>query len=95
MPIKVVIKRKMPKYTEEDLLVLIKEMRMLTNDQPGYISGETLKRMDKPGQSMVISTWHSLDAWNRWFQSKERSQIQTKIDSLLGYKTEFKVYSHE
>ena len=89
------IKRTVPQYTEEDLLVLIKEMRMLTTRQPGYISGETLKRVDQSGQNLVISTWQSLADWDKWFQSEERSQIQKKIDALVGKPTEFKIYDFE
>ena len=95
MAIKVMIKRTVPQYTEEDLLVLIKEMRMLTTQQPGYISGETLNRVDRTGQNLVISTWQSLADWERWFQSQERSHIQNKIDALVGKTTEFKIYDYE
>lgn len=95
MSVKVMIKRTVPQYTEDDLLGLIKEMRVLTTQQPGYISGETLKRLDRPGQSLVISTWQSLDSWNRWFRSEDRSQIQKKIDALVGKTTEFKIYDYE
>jgi heme-degrading monooxygenase HmoA len=95
MPVKVMIKRTVPQYTEDDLLGMIKEMRVLTTQQPGYISGETLKRLDRPGQSLVISTWQSLDSWNRWFRSEDRSQIQKKIDALVGKTTEFKIYDYE
>ena len=89
------IKRTVPQYTEEDLLVLIKEMRGLTTQQPGYISGETLKRVDRTGHNLVISTWQSLADWEKWVQSEERNHIQNKIDALVGKTTEFKVYDYE
>jgi heme-degrading monooxygenase HmoA len=95
MPIKVMIKRTVPQYTEADLLVFIKEMRVLTTQQPGYISGETLKRLDRTGQSLVISMWQSLEDWERWFHSEERSRIQKKIDALVGKTTEFQIYDYE
>ena len=95
MAIKVMIKRTVPQYTEAELLVLIKEMRILTTQQPGYISGETLKRLDKSGQSLVISMWQSLEDWERWLQSEERSRIQNKIDALVGKTTEFQIFDYE
>lgn len=88
------IKRAVPQYTEAELLELITEMRVLTIQQPGYISGETLKRADRTGHSLVISTWQSMEDWERWFKSKERRYIQDKIDALVGKTTEFQIYDH-
>jgi heme-degrading monooxygenase HmoA len=94
MSIKIIIKRKVPKDKEKELLPLIKELRILTTKQEGYISGETLDRVDKPGQSLVISTWQSVEDWNNWVNSTERKEIQENIDKLLGEKTEYELYGH-
>ena len=94
MSIKIIIKRKVPKDMEKELLPLIKELRILTTKQEGYISGETLDRVDKPGQSLVISTWQSVEDWNNWANSTERKAIQDNIDKLLGEKTEYELYGH-
>ena len=93
--IKVHIKRKVPQDKLEDLGVLINQMRGLTMGQPGYITGETLKRVDKPGESLVVAKWQSLDYWNQWFHSKERSEIQDKIDQLLGQATQYEIYEFD
>ncbi|MBW2412654.1 MAG: antibiotic biosynthesis monooxygenase [Deltaproteobacteria bacterium] len=94
MSVKIIIKRKVPKNLEKELLPLIKELRILTTKQAGYISGETMNRADKPGQSLVISTWQSVEDWERWADSPQRKAIQGKIDELLGEKTEYEVYGH-
>ncbi len=60
--------------------------------QPGYISGQTLKRLDKPGERLVISTWRSIDDWETWFKSSERREIQLEIDSLLGEETTYAIF---
>ena len=64
----------------------------MATSQPGYISGETLKRLDAPGEFLVISTWHSSDDWNNWLQSEDRKKIQREIDDLLGGDTEYEIY---
>lgn len=94
MTVKIVIKRKVPKDKEKELLPLIKELRIATIRQASYISGETLQRIDKPGETVVVSTWETAEDWNRWVTSRERSALQAKIDNLLGRKTEYKIYSH-
>ncbi len=94
MTVKIVIRRKVPKNKEKELLPLIKELRMATTRQAGYISGETLQRIDKPGETLVVSIWERAEDWNRWVTSPERSVLQTKIDTLLGKETEYEIYSH-
>jgi antibiotic biosynthesis monooxygenase (ABM) superfamily enzyme len=94
MTVKIVIKRKVPGDREKELLPLIKELRIATTQQAGYISGETLRRIDKPGETVVISTWETVEDWNRWVNSPKRSVLQAKIDTLLGQETEYKIYSH-
>jgi heme-degrading monooxygenase HmoA len=93
--IKVHIKREVPQDKLEDLRALINQLRGLTMGQPGYITGETLKRVDKPGESLVVAKWQSLDYWNLWLQSKERAEIQDKIDQLLGQETQYEIYEFD
>ena len=93
--IRVHIKRKIPEDKRGELNDLIKELRGMTMGQPGYITGETLKRVDTAGESLVISKWQSLNYWNRWFQNPERLKIQGKIDLLLGQETQYEIYEFD
>ena len=93
--IKIHIKRKVPPEKLEDLRVLINQLRALTMSQPGYITGETLKRVDKPGESLVVAKWQSAAYWQQWLQSKERTEIQVKIDALLGEETQYEIYEYD
>ncbi len=92
MAVKIFIKRKLAESHVIELSILLKKLRSLTLNQPGYISGETLQRIDKPGESMVISTWRSVEDWNNWVNNEKRMVIQTEIDQLLGEETEYAVY---
>ncbi|MEE4241798.1 MAG: antibiotic biosynthesis monooxygenase [Desulfopila sp.] len=92
MSVKIFIKRKVSDNNIIDLTVLLKKLRGLTLSQPGYISGETLRRVDKKGECMVISTWRSLEDWNSWMNNNSRIAIQTEIDALLGEKTQYAIY---
>jgi len=92
MTVKIFIKRKVSQANVLDLTVLLKKLRSLTLSQSGYIYGETLKRVDRPDECMVISTWRSLEDWNAWVNNSERIAIQEEIDRLLGEKTDYSVY---
>jgi heme-degrading monooxygenase HmoA len=94
MTVKILIKRFVPENKENDVAALLRILREQTTSQPGYISGETLKRIDKPGESLVISTWQSVDDWRTWVLSEERTKIQEKIDILLGGDTEYEIYTY-
>ena len=92
MTVKIFIKRDVQEKNIIELTMLLKRLRSLTLSQPGYISGETLKRIDTPNECMVISTWRSVEDWNNWVNNEKRLKIQTEIDQLLGQVTEYAVY---
>jgi heme-degrading monooxygenase HmoA len=92
MTVKIFIRRKVAPANILELTVLLKKLRALTLSQPGYIYGETLKRLDLDDECMVISTWRSQEDWNAWFNNEQRIRIQTEIDQLLGEKTEYAIY---
>lgn len=94
MAIKIIIKRIVSDDKVKYLTPLLKQLRALANNQPGYISGETLKRIDNPSEYLVISTWQSVEDWDRWFSSDERIGVQNKVDIILGKKTEYEIYSY-
>jgi heme-degrading monooxygenase HmoA len=94
MLVKVLIKRKVTQEKEAALLDLITQLRTLASRQPGYISGETLRSTDNPEEYLVISTWQSMGDWKAWLESKERSTLQDKIDTLLGKKTGYEVFQY-
>jgi heme-degrading monooxygenase HmoA len=94
MAVKVMIKRKVPATTAKKMIPLFRKMRAMATNQPGYISGETLKRLDSPDEFVVISTWHSSEDWKNWLESQERKTIQDEIDVLLGGQTEYEIYHY-
>ncbi len=92
MTVKIFIRRKVVEDNIIELTRLLKKLRALTLSQPGYIFGETLRRLDKPGESLVISTWRSIEDWTSWLKNPERVHIQSEIDLLLGEETEYSIY---
>ena len=95
MAVKIIIKRRVPESMATQLRPLLIKLRNLAMNQPGYITGETLKRIDRPGQNMVISTWNSMESWRQWAVNSERESVQAQIDALLGQPTEYEIYSSE
>ena len=93
--IKIHIRRKVPEDKVDDLKLLINQLRGVTMGTPGYVAGETLKRVDQPAESLVVTKWQSEFYWKQWLQSKERSEIQDKIDQLLGSETRYEIYEYD
>ena len=93
MTVKIIIKRQVPDIQSQQLTPFLKKLRNLAMNQPGYITGETLKGIDPPGQTLVISTWESTEAWQEWLANNERIAIQAQIDVLIGAPTAYEIYS--
>jgi heme-degrading monooxygenase HmoA len=93
MAVSVLIRRNFKDTTKAHKLApLIVKLRSLATMQPGYITGRTFRCLDCTGEYLVISTWNSLDDWNRWLNSEERRELQDQIDELLGEKAEYRLY---
>jgi len=93
MAISVMIQRTFSdSQTAGKLAPLIVKLRSQATIQPGYITGRTFRCLDCPGEFLVISTWNSLDDWNRWLQSEERRSIQKQIDGILNETTRYRIY---
>ena len=94
MAVKVLIRRNVPESKAREMIPLFRKMRTLANEQPGYITGETMRNLEKPDEFLVISTWETSDDWKRWVQSDDRQQIQGQIDALLGGETEYEIFHY-
>ena len=92
MTVKILIKRKFMDKDNAALDSLLRQFRALAIEQSGYVSGETLKRIDRTGECLVISTWKTADDWQAWLNNPTRRQIQSQIDTLLGEETVYEVY---
>ena len=94
MAVKIFIRRTIPQDKAKKMIPLFRQMRASAATQSGYITGETLRSMDKPEEFMVISTWQSSEDWNKWLKSDDRNQVQSKIDELLGGETDYEIFHY-
>jgi heme-degrading monooxygenase HmoA len=93
MAVTVIIRRTFKNMKNaEKLAPLIVRLRSLAAGQKGYITGRTFRCLDCEGEYLVLSTWNSLDDWNKWLHSEERQALQSQVDELLGEKTEYRLY---
>jgi heme-degrading monooxygenase HmoA len=93
--IKVHIGRTTTGENEEVLLKLINRLRSTIAGRPGYLSSETLRRVDPSGEILVVSKWQSRFYWEQWYASEERMDIQKRIDDLLESETRYEIYEYE
>jgi heme-degrading monooxygenase HmoA len=94
MAVKIFIRRTVPQDKAKMMIPLFRQMRASAATQSGYITGETLRSMDRPEEFMVISTWQSSEDWNKWLSSEDRNKVQSKIDELLGGETGYEIFHY-
>lgn len=92
MTVRILIKRQVPPTKIGELSVLLKRLRSITLMQPGYISGQTLRRLDTDDECLVVSTWRSAQDWYAWENNPKRLDLQNQIDALLDTPTTYAVY---
>jgi pentatricopeptide repeat protein len=92
MAIRVLIKRHIKEGRVERAIEMLKEIRKMTLNQQGYISGETLINHYDSQSITIVSTWHKLEDWVRWQSSDERAANEVKIEELLELFTKYEVY---
>ena len=83
MAVKVIIERTVSPDNQGEVAELLKELRSKAIRQQGYVSGETLFSVDRPGTHIVISTWENLRDWKAWEKNPARMDITGKVDLLL------------
>lgn len=92
MPVHVIIKRKFKILQPVELKPLLAELSNRAKLQPGYISTEILQSVENQENCMVVSKWDTADDWKKWFMSKERRDIQGRVDSLIGERTVYEIF---
>ena len=93
MAVKILIRRRVVKNKETQLVPLLIELRAKATTQPGFISGETLRNVENAEECLMISTWKSPDAWNAWMHVPE-GYISDCL-SVLSIKAARYIYIHE
>lgn len=91
MSVKVIMERTVKAGKEQDLGGLLRDLRAVALNQPGYISGQTLLDVEHPRTHIVVSEWHALDDWKRWAASAERQALTKRIQRLLEGPTKTRV----
>jgi len=92
--VKVLLERTIKGKHVSNIVRLLRQMRVLAMQQPGYISGETLHDVDDPNHYLVISTWESMDHWQAWSNNEERRKLQTEIDAFLESPTVLRLFTY-
>ena len=92
MTVKVIIERSINPEMQREAVDLLTDLRAVAMRQQGYVSGETLFAVDRPGTHLVISTWENLAGWHAWENNPERLSINRKIEALLTSPARSSVY---
>ncbi len=93
MAVSIIIKRSIKdKSMAQQLAPFIVQLRSQASIQPGFLTDQTFSCLDCDGEYLVITTWNTLEDWNKWMHSDERMSIQRNVDELLGEETLYRYY---
>jgi len=92
--IKVLLERTIKGKHVGEIVRLLRQMRVMAMQQPGYIGGETLHAVDDPNHYLVISSWESLEHWQAWYNHPERRKLQAELDRYLESPTVMRVFTY-
>ncbi|MCP3941987.1 MAG: antibiotic biosynthesis monooxygenase [Desulfobacteraceae bacterium] len=93
MAVSIIISRLVQNQTmATQLAPLIVQLRSKATVQPGFLTAQTFSCLDCEGEYLIISTWNTLEDWNKWMHNPERLAIQSQVDELLGEKTRYRYY---
>jgi heme-degrading monooxygenase HmoA len=93
MQAKILIKRKFNKGKKNEIIPLLKELRSMAMQQPGYISGETLSAVDQPQTLMVIGTWQDMESWHNWKDNNTRKTLEQMLTTYQEGSTEYQEFT--
>ena len=93
MAVKILIKRKFKDGNIRAASRLLINHRNGAMEQPGYISSETMQRLEDPNQITVVSMWKDIEAWESWKNSDIRLANENEARDLLVGPTEYEHYS--
>ncbi|PKM22213.1 MAG: antibiotic biosynthesis monooxygenase [Gammaproteobacteria bacterium HGW-Gammaproteobacteria-14] len=82
--IRVLIERQIIEGLERPYSNAITQMMQAIVRAPGFVSGESLRELDRPNHHLVLSAWSSRHAWQRWAVSRERRDALDAISPFLG-----------
>ena len=89
---KILIKRQFKSGHEKEILSLLNKLRSIALNQPGYISGLTMRSPDDPENMMVIGTWQTLESWHSWKENMDRKNLEAMLEIYQLRPTEYQEY---
>lgn len=92
--VKILLERNIKGKHVAEIVRLLRQLRVMAMQQPGYVGGETLHAVDDPTHYLVISSWESLDQWQAWFNNPERQKLQAEVDSYLEAPTTMRAFTY-
>ena len=90
MAVKILIYRTISKEQEPVVRPFLKQLRQLALKTKGYISGETLISGDNLEETLIISSWESLDYWETFMEETQSKEIRFNVDQIVGKETIYK-----
>lgn len=81
--IRVIIERHIAPTLEGPYELVSKKTLQTAISASGFISGESLKDCYNPNKRIILSSWRSVQDWQRWHASEERKEMMLEMSPIL------------
>ena len=95
MQVRVFIHRKIIPGKEDQAHELLRKLRALAQQHPGYQGGELLSDPDSPQTMITTAIWQDADAWADWAKSPGRLEIESQLRTLLQEASRVRIFGRE
>jgi quinol monooxygenase YgiN len=93
MLVKILIRRRFKEGSAKQIQALLKEFRAGAMNREGYVSGETLISLEDPLEMLVIGTWESMAAWERWRENEARKRFEAMLEIYQESPTRYEAFA--
>lgn len=93
--IRVMIERHILEGARDAYAQAVREMIQFTVRVPGFLSGEAFRDIHDANHQYVMSKWRSLEDFERWWHSSDRTRLMQALQPLLTEPEKVHLMTHD
>lgn len=80
----VLVERRIADGMESTYEIVARKALKSAYEAEGFLTGETLRDLQRPNHHYLLSKWRSLHDWKRWYYSDARYEVMNQLNPTLA-----------